>query len=90
MSIVNKKPYPVFEPNTNKRSHARVETQGHQRSDSKHITDALEQVQKKIAPVWPLQDYVAVNPYAGHSDQKFLAARRVLQSLSDLETLMPL
>jgi len=49
----------------------------------------LEQVHEKISPVWPLKDYVAVNPYAGHSDQKFLAARRSLQSLSDLETLMP-
>lgn len=53
-----------------------------------HILEVLDQVQAKIAPVWPLKDYVAVNPYAGHADQEFLAARDSLRTLSDLETLM--
>ncbi len=53
------------------------------------IDQVLETVQQKIAPVWPLQDYVAVNPYAGLASQKFLAARQSLRSISDLETFMP-
>ncbi|MFK8111907.1 MAG: YbcC family protein [Rubripirellula sp.] len=52
------------------------------------IDGVLDSVQARIAPVWPLKDYVAVNPYAGVSDQKFLAARKHLRSVSDLETLM--
>jgi len=54
-----------------------------------HIQHVLEDVQAKITPVWPLRDYVAVNPYAGLTDQKFLAARKKLRLVSDVETLMP-
>ncbi|MEZ6095849.1 MAG: DUF2309 domain-containing protein [Pirellulaceae bacterium] len=54
------------------------------------IQKVLEQVQQKIAPVWPLQDYVAVNPYLGVSDQHFLKARESFRRVSDLELLMPL
>lgn len=54
------------------------------------IQDALAEVAGAIAPVWPLRDYVAVNPYAGISSQRFLDARRFLQSFSDCELLMPL
>ncbi len=61
----------------------------HPESDTDRIQQALDCVQQAVSPVWPLKDYVAVNPYAGHSDQPFLAARHWLQSLSDLETLMP-
>ncbi len=49
----------------------------------------MERVRQKIAPVWPLKDYVAVNPYVGYTDQEFLTARASLRRVSDLETLMP-
>ncbi|MFT7638587.1 MAG: hypothetical protein ACI9G1_000311 [Pirellulaceae bacterium] len=52
------------------------------------LVRALECVQAKIAPVWPLKDYVAVNSFVGVSDQKFLAARKHLRTVSDFETLM--
>ncbi len=55
---------------------------------SLHIRDVLEQVQTQIAPVWPLKDYVAVNPYVGVANQKFLSARNSLRAVSDLELLM--
>lgn len=61
-----------------------------QHSDSTHLQSALEQVGARIAPVWPLKDYVAVNPYAGLADEKFLAAKNSLQAVSDLEMLMPM
>lgn len=56
--------------------------------ESQQIHNALVAVQKRMPPVWPLKDYVAVNPYAGIADQKFLAARESLRQVSDLETLM--
>ncbi len=54
------------------------------------IQDALTEVTDMIAPVWPLQDYIAVNPYAGLSSKRFLDARQFMQSYSDCELLMPL
>ncbi|WP_083904789.1 YbcC family protein [Rhodopirellula sp. SWK7] len=52
------------------------------------VREALKRVSDVIAPVWPLRDYVAVNPYAGLSANSFLEARSLLQSFSDCETLM--
>ena len=31
----------------------------------RQLDDLLRQVEETVAPVWPLKDYVAVNPYAG-------------------------
>ncbi|MCA9027763.1 MAG: DUF2309 domain-containing protein [Planctomycetaceae bacterium] len=59
------------------------------RKDSTAVIDVVKKVAEKISPVWPLTDYVAVNPYLGFSDQEFLTARQKLRSVSDLETLMP-
>ena len=53
------------------------------------IDEALDKVQQRIAPVWPLQDYVAVNPYVGFTAKEFLATREYLRTLSDLELFMP-
>ena len=49
---------------------------------------AVNGVLEKLAAVWPLKDYVAVNPYIGFSDEKFLDARSTLKTVSDFETLM--
>ncbi|TWU04453.1 YbcC family protein [Stieleria varia] len=54
------------------------------------IDDVLSKVAGVVSPVWPLRDYVAVNPYAGLSAQSFLAARESMRSYSDCELLMPL
>lgn len=64
-----------------------------QLDESKHqanLVGVLDQVRATVAPVWPLQDYVAVNPYQGLADQNFLDARSQLRSVSDCEMLMPL
>ncbi len=50
----------------------------------------IGEVSEVIAPVWPLQDYVAVNPYAGISHLSFMDARSFMKVFSDCETLMPL
>ncbi|QDT98617.1 DUF2309 domain-containing protein [Gimesia aquarii] len=54
------------------------------------VAEVLKQVNEVIAPVWPLNDYVAVNPYNGISERSFLNARNFLRVFSDCETLMPL
>ena len=50
--------------------------------------ELIASVQQWVAPVWPLQDTVAVNPYEGLRDQKFLLAREQLRAIADYETLM--
>lgn len=54
------------------------------------LRDEIQEVSDLVAPVWPLRDYVAVNPWLGLSDRRFAAARRLLRSVSDAEMLMPL
>ncbi|QDV75569.1 hypothetical protein Spa11_37880 [Botrimarina mediterranea] len=52
--------------------------------------EALRGLAETIAPVWPLADYVAVNPYMGLTGTDFLTAREWLRGVSDCELLMPL
>ena len=40
-----------------------------------------------MPPLWPLKDYVAVNPFLGFSHQSFLAARQRLCDVRDCELL---
>ncbi len=56
----------------------------------RQFDDLMREVSDVIAPVWPLKDYVAVNPYAGVSERPFMEARALLKVFSDCETLMPL
>ena len=58
-------------------------------SDKASIQDIVQSVQQRIAPVWPLKDYVAVNPYSGFAAKEFLSTREYLRTLSDLELFMP-
>lgn len=59
--------------------------------DGSHpVLDVLQRVREIVAPVWPLRDYVAVNPYLGMTDRPFLNARQFLRVFSECETLMPL
>ena len=55
-----------------------------------HILEVLQRVQDGVAPVWPLKDYVAINPYSSLSDRRLLSARQFLRGFSDCELLMPL
>lgn len=54
------------------------------------IFPLLRKVEQIVMPVWPLQDYVAVNPWAGLAGENFLDARRLLREVSDGELLLPL
>jgi uncharacterized protein YbcC (UPF0753/DUF2309 family) len=45
---------------------------------------------KKIAPVWPLENFVAVNPYMGHSNEKFENAAQKLASAGGIQMTLPI
>ncbi len=85
MATANTVPQQTSLPNSFQPSEA---SRLHLNFDLDHVESVLKQVQERITPVWPLKDYVAVNPYAGFADQKFLAARNSLQAVSDIEMLM--
>lgn len=54
------------------------------------VNELIADVAEAVPPVWPLKDYVAVNPYLGLTERPFLEARTFLQTFSDCEILMPL
>ena len=53
------------------------------------FVEILDDVERILSPVWPLNDYVAVNPYLGLADQAFLDAQQTLSSVRDCSLLMP-
>ncbi len=59
-------------------------------SDSIRVHEALDSVCQRVAPVWPLADYVAVNPYLGFSKDGFFATSQRFREFSDCRMLMPL
>ena len=54
------------------------------------LREILQKVEETIAPVWPLKDFVAVNPFLGMTGRSFLKTRHFLKLFSGCETLMPL
>ncbi len=59
-------------------------------SDGALLEAALFTVQSHVAPMWPLKDFVAVNPFVGFTEIKFLEAMHRLQRVRDGEMLMPI
>ena len=53
------------------------------------VTAAIADIRTLVPPVWPLQDYVAVNPFQGLAHLRFLEARSLLRDVRDCETLPP-
>ncbi|MFO0946250.1 MAG: DUF2309 domain-containing protein [Planctomycetota bacterium] len=54
------------------------------------LASVWQEVRLKIAPLWPLQDFVAVNPFTGMLEKDFLSVCQEQASLRDLQTFMPL
>ncbi|MFN0055785.1 MAG: YbcC family protein [Planctomycetales bacterium] len=52
-----------------------------------NLNSMLAQIKSRIAPMWPLDDFVAVNPFVGLADRRFLEARRALRRIRSLEML---
>lgn len=53
------------------------------------LKTAITQACHRIPPLWPLKDFVAVNPFLGLSDQHFLSAAALLQRTAHGEILKP-
>ncbi len=53
------------------------------------IESAIEAACKKIAPLWPLKNFVAVNPFLGFSDQSFEATLADLKRVAHADALAP-
>jgi uncharacterized protein len=53
------------------------------------VTAVIGEIAALVPPVWPLADYVAVNPFVGLGPARFLDARQMLRDVRDCELLMP-
>ncbi|MDR7257541.1 uncharacterized protein YbcC (UPF0753/DUF2309 family) [Sphingomonas sp. BE270] len=53
------------------------------------IDPAIDRACNKIAPLWPLKHFVAVNPFLGFSDQSFAATCATLKRVAGVDMLMP-
>lgn len=56
-------------------------------SDEPDLTNTLAEIEAIVPPLWPLKDYVAVNPFLGLSEYKLLTARQMLREVRDCELL---
>lgn len=57
-------------------------------SDEARVAKIMDELQSIIPPLWPLRDYVAVNPFLGLSGKTFLHARQLLGGVRNCEMLM--
>ncbi len=64
-------------------------TAGAEHPSSDRIAEAALTACKRIAPVWPLADFVAVNPMQGHSSEPFGQASAGLRDILGQDLLMP-
>lgn len=53
------------------------------------LAEALQDVHAIVPPLWPLADYVAVNPCVGLIDRPLLDAQALLSGVRDCSLLMP-
>ena len=49
----------------------------------------LRTATRRLAPVWPLQNFVAVNPFLGLTEQRFAEVAHTLQRVAAIRTIMP-
>jgi hypothetical protein len=54
------------------------------------LREKLQLTSKKIAPVWPLENFVAVNPYMGLSEMRFERAANLLSKIAGIEMTLPI
>ncbi|WP_082664042.1 MULTISPECIES: DUF2309 domain-containing protein [unclassified Guyparkeria] len=60
----------------------------HEHLDLEHVRRLAETASRKIAPLWPLDSFVAVNPYLGLIDQTFSQASGYLGAIAGERTAM--
>jgi uncharacterized protein YbcC (UPF0753/DUF2309 family) len=54
------------------------------------LTESLQEACKKIAPLWPLENFVAVNPFLGFTGQTFERAAQQLSDTAGIRMTLPL
>lgn len=59
-------------------------------SERQQALDLLPKLMARLAPQWPLRNFVAVNPLHGYNDMSLLQAMQELQRVREAELLMPL
>ncbi|WP_020374200.1 YbcC family protein [Sulfobacillus thermosulfidooxidans] len=57
--------------------------------DVSQLRDKVERACKRIAPLWPLKSFVAVNPYMGLTHQSFWEAHATLERIGGTGLCMP-
>jgi hypothetical protein len=58
-------------------------------NSQEELVATLRTACKKIAPVWPLENFVAVNPYLGFADKKFSAVAQELAAAGGIQMTLP-
>ena len=69
---------------------ARIDENVVQADDAFALKAAVEGACARIAPLWPLKHFVAVNPFLGLTDKSFSSASAWLQRVARTDMLMPL
>ncbi|MFZ6053377.1 YbcC family protein [Halocola ammonii] len=59
-------------------------------TESEKLVTIMSVVCKKIAPLWPLENFVAVNPFMGQTDKKFEEVARQMSQTSGAQMTLPL
>ncbi len=54
-----------------------------------HVETAIARACARIAPLWPLKHFVAVNPFLGFADQSFEETCQTFQRVAHTEMVMP-
>ncbi|HKL02460.1 MAG TPA: DUF2309 domain-containing protein, partial [Cryomorphaceae bacterium] len=54
------------------------------------VSQSVSAACAKIAPLWPLESFVAVNPYLGHTDQPFDEVAQRLADVGGIRSTLPL
>ncbi|WOJ94480.1 DUF2309 domain-containing protein [Congregibacter variabilis] len=62
---------------------------GNRAPESSAIRAAISQSVKRVAPLWSLDHFVAVNPFLGFTDERFEHAARRVSLACDAQLLMP-
>lgn len=57
--------------------------------DTDPLTDVIERVENRIPPLWPLDRFVAVNPFLGFSGSPFAQAAAEMKLGADADLFMP-
>ncbi|WP_269540595.1 YbcC family protein [Cerasicoccus fimbriatus] len=55
-----------------------------------HSTESIEKACQQVAPLWPLANFVAVNPYLGFAHKPFAQTAHYLAQVQDANLAMPL